>query len=121
MNKNALVLAYLGDSIYETYIRMFLIEQGFTKVKKLQEESIKYVSATSQAKYLKQMLDDNILTNEELNIVYNARNHKCNHRPKHTDIITYKYATGLEALIGYLYYQNNNARISEIIKYVIGR
>ena len=53
MNKNMLVLAYLGDSIYETYIRKYLIDKGIAKVKDLQRESIKYVSAKGQAYYLK--------------------------------------------------------------------
>ena len=54
-----LVLAYLGDSIYETYIRKYLIDKGISKVKELQSESIKYVSAKGQAFYLKEMIDNN--------------------------------------------------------------
>lgn len=121
MNKNMLVLAYLGDSIYETHIRKYLIDKGICKVKELQEESIKFVSAKGQASYLLDMIDSNFLTEEELNIVKCARNHKNNHKPKNCDIITYKYATGLEALIGYLYYQNNNNRIEEIINYILNK
>ena len=121
MNKNMLVLAYLGDSIYETYIRKYLISEGFCKVKDLQAESIKYVGAKGQANYLKNMIESKYLTDEELNIVMCARNHKNNHKPKNCDIVTYKYATGLEALIGYLYYKNDNKRIEEIMDYIIGR
>lgn len=121
MDKNVLVLAYLGDSIYETYIRTYLIETGICKVKKLQEEAIKYVSAKSQALFLKNMIDNNMLTSDEMNIVMSARNHKNNHKPKNTDILTYKHATALEALIGYLYYKNDNTRIKEIMNYIIGR
>lgn len=119
MDKNMLVLAYLGDSIYETYIRKYLISTGICKVKELQAESIKYVGAKGQASYLKEMIDNSFFTEEELNIIKCARNHKNNHKPKNCDIITYKYATGLEALIGYLYYQNNINRIEEIINYII--
>lgn len=121
MDKNMLVLAYLGDSIYETHIRKYLIDKGICKVKELQEESIKFVSAKGQASYLLDMIDSSFLTEEELNIVKCARNHKNNHKPKNCDIITYKYATGLEALIGYLYYQNNNNRIEEIINYILNK
>lgn len=121
MNKNMLVLAYLGDSIYETYIRKYLIDKGICKVKELQSESIKYVSAKAQAMYLKNMIDEKFLTAEEIEIVKCARNHKNNHKPKNCDIITYKYATGFEALIGYLYYKNKTDRIEEIINYIIGR
>lgn len=117
-NLNSLVLAYIGDSIYETYIREYIIKKGICKVKELQLESIKYVSASSQAKYLKKMLDINFFTEEEIKIIMNARNHKNNHKPKHTDIITYKYATGFEALIGYLYFNKNICRIEEIIDFI---
>lgn len=116
--KNSLVLAYLGDSIYEFYIRKYLISKGICKVNELQKESTKYVSAKSQTAYLKLMLDNNIFTKEEIDIVMCARNHKSNHKPKGCDIITYKYATGLEALIGYLYYENKIDRIEEILNYI---
>ena len=119
MNKNMLVLAYLGDSIYETYIRKYLIDKGIAKVKELQSESIKYVSAKGQANYLKEMIDNNFFSEEELNIIICARNHKSNHKPKNCDIITYKLATGFEALIGYLYLENKKDRLEEIINYII--
>jgi ribonuclease-3 family protein len=119
MNKNMLVLAYLGDSIYETYIRKYLIDKGISKVKELQSESIKYVSAKGQARYLKEMLDNNFFKEEELNIINCARNHKSNHKPKNCDIVTYKNATGFEALIGYLYLGEKIDRIEEIINYII--
>ena len=118
---NSLALAYLGDSVYELYIRNFLINRGIVKVKELQKESIKYVSAPNQAKYLKEMIDTNFFNEEEINIIITARNHKCNHKPKNCDIITYKYATGFEALIGYLYLNNNTDRIKEIIDYITRR
>ena len=121
MNKNMLVLAYLGDSIYETYIRKYLIDKGICKVNILQRESIKYVSAKGQACVLKEMINSNFLSEEELNIVKCARNHKNNHKPKNCDIQTYKYATGLESLIGYLYYENNINRIDEIIDYILNK
>ena len=121
MNKNMLVLAYLGDSIYETYIRKYLIDKGICKVKELQSESIKYVSAKGQASYLKKMMDSNFFNEEELKIIMCARNHKSNHKQKNCDIITYKYATGFEALIGYLYLEEKIDRIEQIINYILGR
>ena len=117
-NRNALALAYIGDAIYEVYIRKYLLGQGLEKVNKLQKEATKYVSARGQANYLKQMIDENFLTEEELQIVMRARNHKTNSSPKNTDIITYKNATGLEALIGCLYLEGNNERIDEIMNYI---
>lgn len=118
-NMNALVLAYLGDSIYEIYVRRYLVSIGIAKVKELQKESIKYVSASSQASFLKEMMDNNFFSDEEIRIIMNARNQKNNHKPRNCDIITYKYATGLEALIGYLYFNDNKDRINEIMNYIL--
>ena len=112
---NTLVLAYLGDAIYEYKIREYLINKKINKVDMLQKESIKYVSATSQSKILDSLLNDNILTEEELEIVKKARNYKTNKHPKNTDLKTYKKATSLEVLIGYLYLNNNIKRIDFII------
>ena len=117
-NRNSLALAFIGDAIYEVYIREYLLNQGIEKVNKLQKEATKYVSARGQADYLKKMIEDNFLTEDELQIVMRARNHKTNSSPKNTDIITYKNATGLEALIGCLYLEGNNDRIAEIMNYI---
>lgn len=121
MNKNMLVLAYMGDSIYESYIREYLINKGISKVKELQSESIKFVSAKSQSLFLDEMINNNFLSEDELKIVMCARNHKNNHKPKYTDIITYKKATGIEALIGYLYFEKNIDRINEIMNFIVRR
>ncbi len=119
MNKNVLALAYLGDSVYEIYIRSYLLECGLQKVNDLQKEAVKFVSASSQDKFLKKMIDTAFLTEEELEIVYRARNHKVNHKPKNASIITYKNATGLEALIGTLFLEKNKSRLDEIMNYII--
>ena len=117
---NVLVLAYLGDSVYENYIRKYLINTGIGNVNDLQSESIKYVSAKAQAKYMDLLINNNILTEKELNVFKRARNYKTTSHPKNTDIITYKIATGFEAVIGYLEFINNKERIEEIIKYIVG-
>lgn len=117
---NVLVLAYLGDTIYENYVRHFLINKGIANVNDLQTESINYVSAKAQAKFLERMIECNFLSDEEISVVKRARNYKSNSHPKNTDIVTYKYATGLEALIGYLDLTNKNARIDEIMRYILG-
>lgn len=116
---NSLVLAYLGDTIYEDYVREFLIRSGIGNVNDLQKESIKYVSAKAQAEILKKLINDNILTDEELDIVRRARNHKTISHPKNCDIVTYKHATGFEALIGYLKLEGNINRIDEIISKIL--
>ena len=116
---NSLVLAYLGDTIYEDYIREYLIKKGFSNVNDLQNEAIKYVSAKSQATFLNKLLDDNFFSESELDIIRRARNHKCNSHPKNCDIITYKHATAFEAIIGYLKLENNIDRIDEIINKIL--
>lgn len=116
---NVLVLAYLGDTIYENYVRKYLINKGIANVNDLQKEAVNYVSAKSQSMYLKKMMDGNFLSDEELDVVKRARNYKTTSHPKNCDIITYKYATGLEALIGYLNLKENIERIDEIMSFIL--
>ena len=116
---NVLVLAYLGDTVYENYVRRFLINKGIGNVNDLQTASLNYVSAVSQAKYVQELIDNNLLSEEELDVVKRARNYKTTSHPKSCDIVTYKYATGLEALIGYLELGNNKERIDEIMNFIL--
>ena len=115
---NNLVLAFLGDAVYELHIREYLINKGMSKVKELQSEAIKYVSATSQRRILEELINREFLTSDEIDIVNRGRN-ASSHASKTTDIITYKKATGLECLIGYLY-KNDLERCNEILDYIVG-
>ena len=117
---NVITLAYLGDSIYEVYVREYLINKGIAKVLDLQKESIKYVSAKSQSKILSYLIENNLLIENELDIVKRGRNYKRSSHPKNTDIITYKMSSGFEAMIGYLYLSNNKDRLDEIMNYILG-
>ena len=119
-NMNILVLAYLGDNVYEYYIRKYLINKGIADVNTLQTESTKYVSAKSQKEIVDKLIESNFFNEEELSVFKRARNHKGNRHPKNCDIVTYKYATGLEAIIGYLELTNNRKRIEEIMNIIIG-
>lgn len=112
---NSLTLAYLGDSIYEIYIRRYLIESGIIKVNSLQKEAIKFTSAKGQSKYLELLINNNFFNEDELSVIYRARNHKGGRHPKNTDILTYKHATALEAVIGYLYLDKNTSRIDDLM------
>ena len=112
---NIISIAYLGDAIFEVYIRESLIKKGIAKVEDLTKEATKYVSAKGQATILKNLLDENYFTEEELDIIKRGRNYKRSSHPKHTDIITYKCSTGFEALIGYLYLSNKQERLSQIL------
>ena len=117
---NVLVLAYIGDVVYENYVRHFLVSKKISNVDMLQSESIKYVSAKSQARYLEMLLDNDFFNEEELSVIRRARNYKSNRHPKNCNILTYKHATALEAVIGYLDLKNNSERINCIMKTIFG-
>ena len=117
---NVITLAYLGDAVYEVYVRNYLIKKGIAKVEELQKEAINYVSAKSQCKILNYLTLHNLLNEEEIDIIKRGRNYKREVHPKNTDIITYKMATGFEALVGYLYLDNKLNRLEEIMNYIFG-
>jgi ribonuclease-3 family protein len=119
MVDNPLVMDYMGDTIYEQYIREYLIKSGLSKIGELQQRSLDYVSAKSQRHHLERLMDSSFLTEEELDIVKWGRNAK-GAKTKHADIVTYRLATGLEALIGKLYFDKKNDRIDEIMKFILG-
>ncbi len=112
---NIIALAYIGDSIFDLYIRESLIKKGIQKVELLQKEATKYVSAKGQAIILNNLINNNILTDKELDIIKRGRNNKRSNHPKNTDIITYKQSTGFEALLGYLYLSNQKDRLQQIL------
>lgn len=116
-NINVIALAYLGDSVYEVYIRKMLIDKGYVKVDDMQKKAVKYVSAKGQVEILNKLMDNNILSDIELDIVRRGRNYKRSIHPKNTDIVTYKSSTGFEALIGYLYL-SDISRLKEILNYI---
>lgn len=116
-NINVIALAYLGDSVYEVYIRKMLMDKGYIKVDDMQKKAVKYVSAKGQVEILNKLMDNNILSDIELDIVRRGRNYKRSIHPKNTDIVTYKSSTGFEALIGYLYLSDIN-RLKEILNYI---
>lgn len=117
---NVLVLAYLGDTIYEDYVRKKLILRGIAKVNDLQKEASFFVSARAQSKFIKEMLDNQFFTEDEIALIKRARNSKTHSHPKSCDILTYKYATALEAIIGYLELKDDKKRINEIMNYILG-
>ena len=115
---NPLIWAYIGDAIYEAYVRTYIISKGAKSSHKLHIESIKFVKAANQAKILDKL--NPYLTEEELGVVRRGRNTKTYHVPKNADVLDYRMATALEALFGYLFLLHRNDRIDEIFKIIFG-
>lgn len=108
-----LTWAYVGDCIYDLYIRTKLVDKTSLKPHKLHLETIKYVKAPAQAKTLEAIQDN--LTQEEKDIVRRGRNAENHHLPKNANVQEYMYSTAFESLIGYLYLTKKNDRLKEIL------
>jgi ribonuclease III family protein len=113
---NSLALAYMGDAVFEIYVRHHLLQAGTVKPHQLHKEATKYVSAKAQASILFQLIDMGILTDYEMAVVRRGRNAKSGSIPKNTDVQTYRHGTAFEALIGYLYLAQQEERLEEIIQ-----
>ena len=116
---NPLVLAYVGDAVFEVYVRTKVVNDGMLKTNKLHRLSIEFVKAKAQAEALERIKDN--LTEEELNIVRRGKNVNSNTIPKNAEIADYKKATALEALIGYLFLGENQDRLNEIIDLILNK
>ena len=108
-----LIWAYVGDCVYELYIRTHLVETTKLKPHQLHIETIKYVKASAQADILERI--KGLLTEEELEIVRRARNSENHHLPKNADVMEYRLATALEGLLGYLYLSGEEERMQYIL------
>ena len=116
LNTNA--LAFIGDAVYEVYIRDYILGDGNPNVDVLQKKAVNFVKASRQAKALKEMMNG-FLLEEEILVAKRARNHKTTSKPKNADPVDYKNATAFEALIGYLHLDGNEKRVKEIIEKTI--
>lgn len=112
-----LVWAYVGDSVYELFIRTVLTNNSNAKPHKLHIESIKYVKAKAQADILKKI--DGKLTEEEKDIVRRGRNTENHHVAKNANVADYSQSTAFESLIGYLYLTKQDERLKEILELCI--
>jgi len=116
---NSLALAYIGDAVYEIYVRHHLLAKGTVRPNQLHKAATSFVSAKGQAKIIKQMFTNEMLTEEEIAVVKRGRNAKSGTVPKNTDVQTYRYATAFEALIGYYYLLKQEERLQELIAFSI--
>lgn len=112
-----LVLAYVGDAVYEVFVRTMLALKGNMSVHNMHKKSISYVKAKAQSDIVHRLYDR--LTDEEKDIVRRGRNSKSGTIPKNADVSDYKYATGFESLIGYLYLKGRTERLFEILEMVV--
>ena len=112
-----LTWAYVGDCVYELYIRTKLVDTTKLKPHELHIKSVKYVKAQAQAETLKKL--ETILTEEEKEIVRRGRNTENHHVAKNASVQEYMYSTAFEALIGYLYLTNQEKRIKELVEMII--
>jgi len=109
-----LVLAYIGDTVFEVFIRTLVVYKGNAPVYKLHRKSVDFVKAKSQSDTIHRIMQ--FLTLEELDIVRRGRNAKSGTIPKNVDIGEYKYATGFESLLGFLYLKRDFARLMQVLK-----
>lgn len=113
---NPLVWAYIGDNVYELFVRNYLINESNAKVHELHINAIKYVKASAQSQILKMI--EPTLTEEEENIVRRTRNTQNHHIPKNADPADYMYATAFEGLIGFLFLNKRTDRLKEIFEII---
>lgn len=112
----SLSLAYMGDAIYEVYIREYLINSGRVKPNDLHQRAISFVSGKAQAAIILHWLENKELSTEEERIVARGRNAKSGSIPKNISVQTYRYSTAFETLIGYHYLAKNKERLEELLK-----
>lgn len=112
---SALTLAYIGDCVYEMYVRSYLISDGDHKVNDLHKKATKLVCAKAQALFYHRI--EHLLTEAEQAAYHRGRNTK-SQVPKNAVLSDYRTATGVEALLGYLYLNNENRRISQLMAYL---
>jgi ribonuclease-3 family protein len=109
-----LTLAYLGDSIYEAFVRERMLDRGIVKVNDLHKASMKYVRATAQAQILAALMPT--LAEEEQDVVRRGRNAKGHAAPKSAEAADYSASTGFEALIGYLHLAGRTERLRQVLE-----
>ncbi len=114
----SLALAYMGDAVYEVYVREYLIERGEVKPQKLHQAAVRFVAAKAQAAVIRGWMEEGLLTETEEAIVRRGRNAKSN-TPKSTDVQTYRWSTAFEALVGYLHLNRDIDRLEQLISIAV--
>lgn len=110
-------LAYIGDAVYELYVRYHLLAQGISRPARLQRQAAALVSAKGQVQALNRI--EAHLTSEERSVIRRGRNAKAGQIPKNTSVNQYRLSTGFEAMIGYLYLTGQQARLNELMEIIL--
>ena len=113
---DALALAFLGDAVYELYIREHVLARGLVRADRLHKECVRYVKASAQAHVMQVLLAEHMLTEDEEALARRAHNHRIATKPKNADPLEYKWATAFEALLGYLRASGREERLAEIVR-----
>ena len=117
---NTTALAFIGDAVYEVFIRKYVMERGPHNADILHRKAVFYVRAEGQAKAVKSLIRD-FLTEEEIAFVKRARNHKSVSKSRSAGPVAYKLATAFEALIGYLYLDGQQERLAGVMEEAVSR
>lgn len=112
-------LAYIGDAIYEVKIREYLLQKGYQDVNKLHKYAIKFTSGENQSQIIDYLIGQNILTEEEISYFKRGRNSSHSKNRRSISVISYKKATGFEAMIGFLYLSEQKERLEFLLNYII--
>ena len=115
--ENTIALAFVGDAVYELFIREHLFEKiNKQRPDQMHRASVKFVKAAAQCESIKKLINEEFLTEEELALVKRARNHKVATKAKNASMVEYKWATAFEALLGYLYLSGQEERLKEVME-----
>ncbi|MDD2496152.1 MAG: ribonuclease III domain-containing protein [Tissierellia bacterium] len=110
-------LAFAGDAVYEMLVRSYIVNKHDYSVNLMHKEAVRFVKAHAQANIIKEL--EHILTEDEKKIVKRGRNAKVTSSPKNADLMEYRYATGFEALFGYLYLNKEIDRLMMLFEKII--
>lgn len=110
-----LTLAYIGDAVYELVIRSMIVTEGNAPVNKLHKRSSELVKAETQAKVALHLVETEVLSEEELRVLKRGRNAQSYTKAKNASMSDYRWATGFEALVGYLYLSGRSERMMELV------
>lgn len=111
-------LSFLGDAVFELMVREYITSKDIVKLNDLQKCTLSFVTAKRQGYFVKCLIENGVLNEDEIDIVRRGRNLKTHKSPKNCDAVTYKYSTAFEILVGYLYV-NDRDRLNEIFNYIV--